>query len=73
VSAEEALRRAGGGAARPLLAGENPAEEAAALLRQRASRYAASVLEVDTEGRTVEDVAAQIVARAERLASNHTT
>ena len=71
VDPEEAVRRAGGGGTRPLLSGPEPVEVARALLRQRASRYAASHLEVDTEGRSVEDVTAQILARLPRLHSNH--
>jgi shikimate kinase len=72
VSAEEAVRRAGGSDDRPLLAGSGRTEKAAALLRQRASRYAAADVEVDTEGRTEEDVAAQILARVARLTANIT-
>ena len=72
VSPEEAVRRAGESTNRPLLAGDNRLEAAAALLRQRTSRYAAADLEVDTEGRTVEDVSAEILTRVARLTENHT-
>jgi shikimate kinase len=72
VSAAEAVRRAGGGEGRPLLAGSDRVEGAAALLRQRTSRYAAADIEVDTEGRTAEDVSAQILARVARRTENHT-
>ena len=72
VSAAEAVRRAGSGPERPLLSEAGGLESATALLRQRASRYARADLEVDTEGRTVEDVAAQILARVARLTANHT-
>ncbi len=60
VSPEEAVRR--GGARRPLLAGPDPLERAQELLRTRTPFYAEALLEVDTEGRTPEDVAAQILA-----------
>ena len=73
VSPEEAVRRAGEAEDRPLLAGDNRLEAAAALLRQRASRYAAADLEVDTEGRTADDVSAEILARVARLTENHTS
>jgi len=72
VSSEEAVRRAGQGGDRPLLEASDRSEAAAALLRQRASRYAAADVEVDTEGRRAEDVSAQILARIARLTVNHT-
>ena len=72
VSPAEAVRRAGDGKDRPLLADGQPLESAGALLRQRASRYARADVEVDTEGRTVEDVSAQILARVACLTANHT-
>lgn len=62
VSPEEAVRRARPRSGkRPLLAGSDPLETARDLLRGREPAYAESHLEVDTEGRTVEDVAARIV------------
>lgn len=62
VSAEEAVRRCGvEGGARPLLHVADPTEAARELLRRRAPRYAEAHLRVDTEGRTVEDVAEQIL------------
>lgn len=73
VTPAEAVRRAGSGTERPLLADARRLESATELLRQRASRYAAADLEVDTEGRTVEDVAAQILARVACLTANHST
>ena len=72
VSPEEAVRRAGEGEDRPLLAGPDRVERAAALLRKRTSRYAAADIEVDTEGRTAEDVSAEILAQVARPTENHT-
>jgi shikimate kinase len=62
VSPEEAVRRAGHArGSRPLLAGSDPLARARELLAQRDPYYAQSDLEVDTEGRSVEDVAARIL------------
>lgn len=63
VSAEEAVRRAAlGGGERPLLAGPDPLTAARSLLEQRTPAYAEADVRVDTEGRTVEDVAARILS-----------
>jgi len=63
VSPEEAVRRSGGQpGARPLLAGPDPVREARDLLSVREVQYVEADLEVDTEGRTPEDVTAHIVA-----------
>lgn len=62
VSPEEAVRRAGARpGARPLLDVSDPLAAARRLAGERAPLYARCALEVDTEGRTVEDVAARIV------------
>jgi shikimate kinase len=62
VSAEAAVRRARPRSGkRPLLAGPDPLETARELLERREPIYAESDLEVDTEGRTVEDVAARVL------------
>jgi shikimate kinase len=62
VSPESAVRRASAEAGRrPLLAGPDPVARAAELLAERAPRYGAARWAVDTEGRTVEDVAARIL------------
>ena len=67
VSPEEAVRRSGDQpGARPLLAGPHPVEEARDLLSVREVQYVEADLEVDTEGRTPEDVTAHIVARVTR-------
>ncbi|MDP2959030.1 MAG: shikimate kinase [Longimicrobiales bacterium] len=66
VSPEEAVRRAGALAgSRPLLVGPDPVGGAVELLRARTPSYDEAGLEVDTEGRTPEDVAVQILALLE--------
>jgi shikimate kinase len=61
VSAEEAVRRARTRSGkRPLLAGPDPLGTARELLRRREPAYAQAGVEVDTEGKSVEDVAARI-------------
>jgi shikimate kinase/3-dehydroquinate synthase len=47
---------------RPLLAGDDPASRVRALLAARGPHYATLPLHVDTSGRPVEDIAAEIVA-----------
>jgi shikimate kinase len=62
VSPETAVRRASAEARRrPLLTGPDPVARASELLAERAPQYAVARWAVDTEGRTVEDVAAQIL------------
>lgn len=62
VSVEEAVRRCTiEGGTRPLLHVPDPLEAARELLRRRVPQYAEAHLRVDTEGRTVEDVAAEIL------------
>jgi shikimate kinase len=62
VSAAEAVRRAQSSpGARPLLAGPDPVIAARQLLSERESKYGLAGLEVDTEARKAEDVAARIV------------
>lgn len=62
VGPEEAVRRAAPAAGiRPLLAGADPVGAARELLRARSPHYGDADIEVDTEGRTVEDVAAEIL------------
>jgi shikimate kinase len=64
VGPDEAVRRAAPLAGvRPLLAGADPVGAARKLLSARAPFYAEADLEVDTESRTIEDVAAEILKR----------
>ncbi len=63
VSAEEALRRIGGGADRPLLAGADPLTRARALMDERESLYRRADVVIDVDGRTPAAIADAIVAR----------
>jgi shikimate kinase len=64
VSPAQAARRlAADPGARPLLAGRDPATRLTELLGERGARYAeVADLEVDTDGRDVDDVAAAVLA-----------
>jgi shikimate kinase len=68
VTPEEAVRRARGGAGRPLLAGPDPLGKARALLAARAPFYARAHLSVDTVGRSPDDVAREVLAWVGRAA-----
>ena len=62
ITPEEAVRRARGGAGRPLLAGPDPVATATALLAARAPFYARAHFSVDTVGRLPQDVALDVLA-----------
>jgi shikimate kinase len=63
ITPEEAVRRAGNGAGRPLLAGQaDPVARARELLAKRAPFYARAHLQVDTVGRLPQDVARDILS-----------
>jgi len=63
ANVEETLRRAGGNAGqRPLLAGPDPAARALALLELRQSAYAEAHASVSTDGRSIDEVAAEVTA-----------
>lgn len=63
VSAEEAVRRVGGGADRPMLAGADPLDRARTLIAERESLYRRADLVLDVDDRTVSDIAEEIAAR----------
>lgn len=63
VSAEEAVRRAGGAMDRPLLAGADPLDRARTLIAERESLYSRADLVVDVDDRTVAEVVDEIIAR----------
>ena len=65
ITPEEAVRRARGGAGRPLLSGPDPVATATALLAARAPFYARAHLSVDTVGRLPQDVARDVLAWVE--------
>jgi shikimate kinase len=69
ITPEEAVRRARGGAGRPLLAGPDPVGTATSLLAARAPFYARAHLSVDTVGRVPQDVARDVLAWVRREAS----
>jgi shikimate kinase len=62
ITAEEAVRRARGGAGRPLLSGPDPVAAATALLEVRAPFYARAHHSVDTVNRLPQDVARDVLA-----------
>jgi shikimate kinase len=66
VSPETVLARLSGDAARPLLAGPDREHRIRELLRERAPSYAEADHAVRTDGRTVEQVADEIMALLER-------
>ncbi len=70
VSPAEAARRVGrDGASRPLLRGSDPASELASLLAKRAPLYAeVAAARVATDGRTPDQVAAEVLEAARRAA-----
>lgn len=63
VSAEEAVRRVGGGGDRPLLAGPDPLDRARTLLAERESLYRRADLVLDVDDRTVAGIVEEIAAR----------
>jgi len=65
ITPEEAVRRARGGAGRPLLSGPDPVATATALLEARAPFYARAHFSVDTVGRLPQDVARDVLAWVE--------
>jgi shikimate kinase len=69
ITPEEAVRRARGGAGRPLLSGSaDPVATTTALLSARAPFYARAHLCVDTVGRLPQDVARDVLAWVEGAA-----
>lgn len=55
------LERLAGSADRPLYAGERPEERLRRLLEEREQFYAAADIRIDTDAKSVEDVAAEIL------------
>ncbi|MGH7444242.1 MAG: shikimate kinase, partial [Longimicrobiales bacterium] len=70
VSAEEAIRRVGGGTDRPLLAGTNPLERARTLLAERESLYHRADFVIDVDGRTPAAIVDEIVTRLSEERTN---
>jgi shikimate kinase len=69
---EQVLARLDGSCDRPLLAGENAAKRAKALMDEREQFYADADIRIDTDGKSVEDVAAEILCRLKGLLSERT-
>ncbi len=67
VTLEQVLQRLQGCDDRPLLAGEKAAERAAALMEEREQFYADADIRIDTDGKSVEDVAAVILSHLKGL------
>ena len=63
VTLAQVLERLKGSNDRPLLAGEDFGESAMALMNEREQFYADSDIRIDTDGKSVEDVAAEILWR----------
>jgi shikimate kinase len=63
VTLEQVLARLRGASDRPLLAGDDAAERAQALMNEREQFYADADIRIDTDGKSVEDVATEILCR----------
>ena len=61
VSLDQVLKRLEGATDRPLFAGKDAAEAVATLMAEREQFYAAADIRIDTNGKSVEDVAAEIL------------
>ena len=71
VTLVQLLVRLKGCSDRPLLAGEGAAERAAVLLDEREQYYADADIRIDTDGKSVEDVAAEILRLLEEFSSEY--
>jgi shikimate kinase len=72
VTLEQVLARLSGCSDRPLLAGKDAAKRAKALMDEREQYYADADIRIDTDGKSVEDVAAEILCRLKGLLSERT-
>lgn len=72
VTLEEVLARLKGCSDRPLLAGEDAAKRAKSLMNEREQFYADADIRIDTGGKSVEDVAIEILCRLKGFFSEHT-
>lgn len=69
---EQVLARLDGCCDRPLLAGEDAAQRAKTLMDEREQFYEDADIRIDTGGKSVEDVAAEILCRLKGLLSERT-
>jgi shikimate kinase len=67
ASLDRILERLSGAADRPLYPGEGAAERVKTLMAQRERFYAAAHIRIDTDGKSVEDVAAEIMSSLARV------
>lgn len=72
VPLEQVLTRLKGCSDRPLLAGEDAESRAKALMNEREQFYADADIRIDTDGKSVEDVAAEILCRFKGFLSERT-
>jgi shikimate kinase len=72
VTLKQVLTRLDGCGDRPLLTGEDAAKRAKALMDEREQFYADADIRIDTDGKSVEDVAAEILCRLKGLLSERT-
>lgn len=63
VTLEQVLVRLHGCSDRPLLAGGDAAKRAATLMNEREQFYADADIRIDTDGKSVEDIAIEILCR----------
>lgn len=63
VTPEQVVERLKGCSDRPLLAGDDSGERTKALMDEREQFYADADIRIDTDGKSVEDVAAEILRR----------
>ena len=63
VTLEQVMSRLNGCSDRPLLNGNDAANSAITLMKQREQFYADADIRIDTDGKSVEDVAAEILCR----------
>jgi len=69
ASFDRIMERLSGATNRPLYAGNDPAKRAKALMEQREQFYNDADIRIDTDGKSVEDVAAEILGYLRGLAA----
>jgi shikimate kinase len=72
VTLDQVLSRLDGCCDRPLLTGEDAAKRAKILMNEREQFYADADIRIDTDGKSVEDVSAEILCRLKGLLSERT-
>ncbi len=72
VTSDQVMARLKGGSDRPLLTGKDAAQRANALMDEREQFYADADIRIDTDGKSVEDVATEILCRFKGFLSERT-